>query len=357
VLSRFTPIGWVDARVMMSGKPDLSEFDTLTEVQELRRANATLQAQLRRAKAKTEDLVDATIAAAHDAMVAFGPVPEVPAPKHDGRKRSPEVALWHLSDWQGAKITTSYNSEVMRERVLRYCDKAHRLTEIQRGDHPVRDCVVAFGGDVIEGLFNFPQQVFEIDATIHGQFIASARLVADVVRRALAEYEQVEVFTEWGNHGRIGSKRSAVPRADNLDRMVYTLAREIVDGHDRLIWHDCPEDIQKIAIGNYHAMLVHGDETGRNGYVAPGTFANWVIKQQSGALGWPFTDVYVGHYHQHKEDPLPNGLGSIYYTGSVESDNRYARDSLASTAVPSQRLNFVDPEEGRVTVPLRVWLD
>lgn len=341
----------------MTPKPDLAEFYSHTENAELRAANATLQAQLRRAKAKTEDLVEATIRAAHDAMVAFGPVPKVPKPKHDDRTHDPEVALWHLTDWQLGKESTTYNSEVGRFRVLNFCNRAHRLTEIQRGDHPVRDCVICFGGDVIEGLFNFPQQPFEIDATIHGQFIAAARLVVDVVRRALADYERVEVFTEWGNHGRIGSRRSAVPRADNFDRMVYSLASEIMQGHERLVWHDCPEDIQKVEIGNYRAILTHGDEVGRNGYVAPSQFLAWVTRQQAGAFGWSFTDCLVGHYHQHKEDPLPNGLGSIYYTGSTESDNRYARDTMASTAIPSQRLNFIDPGEGRVTVPLKVWLD
>jgi hypothetical protein len=38
------------------------------------------------------------------------------------------VALWHLTDWQGSKRTTTYNSQVMRDRVLRFTDKAHKIT-------------------------------------------------------------------------------------------------------------------------------------------------------------------------------------------------------------------------------------
>ena len=336
--------------------PDLSGFTSLTEADELRKANSVLQAQLRRAKTQTEDLVAATIEAASAAMVAFGPVPPIPEPKPDERKRTPEVALWHLTDWQGAKVTTSYNSDVMRERILRYVDTAEHLTGIHRADHPVRDVAICFGGDVIEGLFNFPTQPFEIDQTLFGQYVGSARLVGDVVRRALAIYEHVEVFTEWGNHGRIGSKRSAVPRADNFDRMVYALAREITEDSDRLTWHDCPEDIQRVEIGNYRAILTHGDECGRNGYVSPAQFVAWVTRQQSGAFEWEFRDCYVGHYHNHSEYALPNGLGSVYYTGSPESDNRYARDGMAAAAIPSQRLQFIDPVKGRVTSSHKVWL-
>jgi hypothetical protein len=46
-----------------------------------------------------------------------------------------------------------------------------------------------------------------------------------------------------------------------------------------------------------------------------------------------------------------------YQTGSPETDNRYARDSMAASSRPSQRLHFVDPAGGRVTAEYRVTLD
>lgn len=326
------------------------------EVEELRKANVTLQRQLVRAKAKTADLVAATIESAHAAMVALGGVPKIARPKPDARRNGAEVALWDLGDWQGAKLTAGYNSEVMAERVARYCTKAERITDIQRRDHPVRNAVVVFGGDMVEGLFNFPTQPFEIDQTIFGQYVTVSRLLVDVVRHALATYERVDVVAEWGNHGRIGSKRDAVPRSDNVDRMCYELARQLLAGEDRLSWPDCPEDIQRLQIGNYRALVIHGDEIGRNGYASPTTIANWIVRQKSGAYPWSFRDCYVHHYHQHGEIALPDGSGAIYQTGSTESENRYAGVTMAATAQPSQRLQFVDPEAGRVTAQYKVYL-
>lgn len=342
---------------MSSREPDLSEFTALTEAEELRNVVSDLQAKLRRAKAKVDDLVAATIEGAKGAMLAHGPVPPVPKPKPDRRAKTSEVALWHLTDWQGAKVTTSYNSDVMRERVLRYCDKAERLTQIQRADHPVKDCTIMFGGDIGEGLFQFPSQPFEIDASIFGQFTTSARLLVDVVRRALALYETVTVVGEWGNHGRQGGKRAVVPRSDNYDRMIYELARALLQGEERLTWEDSAEDVQHVEIGNYRALLIHGDEIGRNGYASPMTIVSHVSRWQSGAHPWEFTDCYMGHYHTHAEWPLPNGRGSVFQTGSPESDNRYAGVMLAGQAIPSQRLHFIDPERGRVAAVYKVWLD
>ena len=323
----------------------------------LREANARLQAQLVKAKDRTQKLVDVTIQAAYDAMLAMGPIDPVAAPEKDARTRRAEAALWVLTDWQGAKLTTSYNSDVMRTRVLQFCDVAEKITTMQRADHPVRDCVVAFGGDMVEGLFNFPTQPFEIDQTIFGQYVTVSRLIVDVVRRALAMYDAVKVVCEWGNHGRIGSKRAAVPLADNFDRMCYELARQLLAGEDRLAWEDCPEDIQRIEIGNYRALLIHGDEIGRNGFASRNTIVQHCNRWRSGAYPWEFRDVYVGHYHVHGEESLANGEGAVYQTGSTESDNRYAGVNLAASATPSQRLHFIDTERGRVTGQHKVWLD
>lgn len=333
------------------------EIRSDNEAAELRKALIQVQRQLAKQKNRTDELVAATQDAAYQAMLAMGPISKVPAPIVAKKRGKAEVALWHLSDWQGAKLTTSYNSEVMRQRVLGFCDKAAQITEIQRAHHNVDEVLIMFGGDMVEGLFNFPTQAHEIDSTLFEQYVNVSRLIVDVVRHALANYKKVTVVGEWGNHGRIGSKRDGVPRADNIDRMCYHLARQLTTGERRLTWEDSPEDIQRIEIGNYRALLIHGDEVGRNGFASPMTIVSHVARWQSGAYPWEFRDCYIGHYHTHAEWPLPNGRGSVYQVGSTESDNRYAGVMLAASATPSQRLHFVDPEAGRVTSTYKIWLN
>jgi hypothetical protein len=336
---------------------NLPEGIESSDVRELRNVIMRLQKQLLKAKTKTDDLVEATHQAAYDAMLTYGPIPEATEPEIDKRKGKPEVALWHMTDWQGAKRTTSYNSKIMRKRVMQFAERAVRITDIQRADHPVKDCTIMFGGDMVEGLFNFPNQAFEIDATLFEQYVTVSRLCVDVVRYALANYEKVTVVAEWGNHGRIGSKRDNVPRSDNFDRMCYELARQLLENEKRLTWQECPEDIQRVQIGNYKALLIHGDEVGRNGFASPAAIVQHANRWRSGAYDWDFRDVYIGHYHTHAEWPMANGAGSVYQTGSTESDNRYAGVMLAASATPSQRLHFVDPIKGRVTAGYKIWLD
>jgi hypothetical protein len=334
----------------------VSAFELDQQVEDLRRALENTQRQLAKQKARTDELVAATQTAAREAVLATGGV-KLPARRTRSKKRGAEVALWHLTDWQGAKVTPSYNSQVMRDRVLRFCDKAARLAEIQRADHPVDDLVVMLGGDMIEGLFNFPTQPYEIDATLFGQYVTVSRLLTEVVQFALHEFSTVRVIAEWGNHGRLGSKRDAVPRSDNADRMTYELARSLVNTDPRVTWEDCPEDIQRVEIGNYRALLIHGDEVGRNGFASPSTIVQHVNRWRSGAYTWEFRDVFIGHYHTHAEWAMANGEGAVYQTGSTESENRYAGVMLAASAIPSQRVHFVDPVAGRTTAQFKVWVD
>jgi len=73
------------------------------------------------------------------------------------RCRSPEgpgdeeVAVAVLSDWQLAKRTSTYNSDVCEERIERLADRIIRLTNIQRADHPVDTLHVHLLGDIVEG--------------------------------------------------------------------------------------------------------------------------------------------------------------------------------------------------------------
>lgn len=337
-------------------KKAAAQEETDLEIAELRKALLGAQKQLAKVKLRNDELVAATHKGAYEAMLALGKIEPVPTPAIDKRKTKAEVALVHTTDWQGAKVTTSYNSEIMRKRVLQFADKVVALTELQRQNHPVKECVVMFGGDMVEGLFNYPAQLWQIDSSLFGQFVNVSRLSVDFVRRMLANFEKVTVIAEWGNHGRIGGKRAEVPKSDNVDRMVYEMSRQLLQDEKRLTWNDCPEDIQEVEIGNYRALLMHGDELGRSGFASPSAWIAGANRWKAGAHDYDFHDIYLGHYHRHAQEPIQKHF-NIYWTGSTESDNRYARDSMAASGMPSQRLHFIDPVKGRVTAQYQVWLD
>jgi len=330
------------------------------EVAELRDALRRSQQELAIQKRRAQHFVHAVYSAARDAAMAMGRAPVVPRPVRDRRQKSEEVALLHTTDWQVGKETKSYNSEVAHERIaVQMMDKVDQITEIERSDHPVREAHCLLGGDMVEGITIFPGQAYQVDSTLFVQLFNAARIVEEVIRRLLANFDVVHAYEEYGNHGRIGRK-GELPSRDNLDLMAYRIARGVLQKYiddGRLVWHETEDFYNIVKAGNYRAMLAHGDEIKSFG----GNLPSFGIRRKTtswaaGAINDFFGDVYLGHFHIADVIQLPNGWRA-FITPSPESDNDYAKEFVASAGTPAQRLHYVDPAKGRVTSERILWLD
>ncbi len=329
--------------------------DRETEIAELRAALGRAQRAARKREIAVGALVDAVYTACKDAALAHGPAPRIAAPKPDRRAKHREAAVLHLTDWQCGKRTHDFDMGVLRARIHQAAMKAVEITEIQRAHHPVPECHILLGGDMVEGVSIFPGQAFEVEASAFEQVISCAAIIESTVAFALEHFERVTVWEEIGNHGRLGRKGDH-PHGDNLDRLTYTIAAQRLLTSQRLSWNRYGGGIgTHVPIGNYTGFLFHGDEIKSFGGNTPAF--GILRKMNAWATGViaPFTDAYGGHFHHNMVLTMANG-GRIFMTGSPESGNEYAKEFVAATAIPSQRLNFVHPEVGRVTSEHVLWL-
>mgnify|MGYP003109488000 FL=1 len=331
------------------------DFELAAEVDELRRALARQQRATRKARSRTEMLVEAVYRAATDAQLAIGRVSVSKPPARDRRKSAGEVALVHATDWQLGKLTSDYSIELCEERIRRFAHKVLSLTEVQRAAHPVREAHVMFGGDMVEGVAVFPGQPFEVEAHLFEQLFRCSALLEEFVRILLTGFDRVDVTCEFGNHGRLGRKGD-MPAGDNVDRMAYRIAGDRFAGDERVSWRTTGDWYQIVEVGNYRALLIHGDEIKSFGGNTPAFGILRKCNQWATGVVPDFSDAYMGHFHTPMTLTMANG-GQIYVTGSPESENGYAKEFVAATGRPSQRLHFVDPEGGRVTASYLVWLD
>lgn len=339
-----------------------NEADATAQLEAMKRQRDSLARQLYEVKHKRADYLSTVWEAVQDSLagVALQPVkpPRLLKPKGDGPE---EVAVALLSDLQTGKITPDYNTDVCRERVMRYAEKIVKIANIQRADHPVRKCVVPALGDFLEGTDVFPGQQWLIDSTLYAQVFRSTPVIfADFLRYLLANFEEVEVYAVQGNHGRIGRKGVFGPE-DNADKMVYRVTELLTQDEPRLTWNitDYVGErswYQVMQLGNYSALLIHGDQIrGAMGYPFYG-LGKKVHSWASGGLpaGESFNDVMLGHWHQLAR--IPMNKRTVWQNGSTESTNTFASEMLAAQSDPSQWLLFIDPEAGRVTASYGVDL-
>lgn len=339
------------------------EADLSRQLDRLKQERDRLARELYDVKHRRADYLSTVWEAVQDALagVALKPVMR-PAARNTGPvKGVEEVCVPLLSDLQTGKITPDYNTEVCRERVMRYAEKIVRIANVQRADHPVRHCVVPMLGDMVEGVDIFPGQQWLIDSTLYRQvFESTPGIVVDFLRYLLANFDTVTVEAVQGNHGRIGRKGMFGPE-DNSDRMVYRVIQLMLRDEPRLTFNMADPVGErawyKIAtIGEYKALLIHGDQIrGSMGFPWYG-LGKKVHSWGSGGLGTDsdFTDVFMGHYHSLARVPLNHR--SAWANGSTESTNTFAAETLAAQSRPTQWLLFVDPAAGRVTASYGVEL-
>lgn len=330
------------------------------QVEHLRAANARLSRLLQQEKASKAELVGAVYRAAADAATGLV-LPPVVKPPADRRRSKPEVAVAVLSDWQLAKITPSYSSEVCEQRIERYADKVESLVGIQRHDHPVRELRVYLLGDLVEGELIFPGQSHLIDASLFSQVLADGpRILGNFLRRMLTTFDRVHVVGVIGNHGALGgrSRRDYHPET-NADAMMYEVTRIALKDETRLTWapNVSPGERHWYAvdyIGEHGFLLFHGDQVkgGFAGFPWYG-FGKKVMGWRMGAIAEPFDYALAGHFHT----PTRMHIGNVtlWVNGSTESHNTYAAEQLAAQGTPSQWLLFCEPGRG-VTAEYEVHL-
>lgn len=332
------------------------------QVEFLRGENRRLSRELQKLRTRQEGLYEATFEAVGQAVRTLKR-PKVPKPATDRRKGTPEVACAILGDWQLGKTTPDYNATVCAERIAKYAAKVKALTDIQRADHPVRECRVWLIGDLIEGELIFPGQEHELDVDFFGQVLVEGpEILEGFLVEMEAHFDKVTVAWCLGNHGRVGGRASKtmLPR-NNGDRMLYYTVKQLMERTgSRVEWLHCPREYTKFymldQVGDTRVMLVHGDQIrGQMGIPYYG-YRNAVQGWATGALdpGETFDVMVAGHYHTRAV--LTYNQRPVYMNGSTESMNVYAQETMKARSRPEQTLLFIHPKHG-ISAEYPVWLD
>lgn len=306
---------------------------------------------LEKEKNRSDQLADAVYQAAHDAIATLK-IPPVPKPKPDTRKKAGEVAICELGDWHLGKRTPDFNSAVCEERVNKYADKVELLTNVQRSDHPVRECHIHLLGDTLEGELVFPGQAHRIDASLYRQLLVDGpRILGGFVRRMSALFDIVKVMGVFGNHTIGGRERRDMHPESNLDAMLYQVTRLITED-ERVDWVETYTEGERSwyaideVLGHrffiFHGNQIKGGFAGFPWYGASKKLYGWDLLLHLIQEEELCRYAVFGHFHTPVRMYL-NGI-TAWGNGTMESYNTYAMEELASAGEPCQWLLFAHPD-------------
>lgn len=331
------------------------EISLGAELEETKQALNRALRKLDAVKLKQEDVVQATREAIADAARGFQ-VPPVKPPNGVGASgrtsntKAAEVAILQGTDWQLGKVTPNYSTAVCEERIQRLARKVLKLTEIQRADHPVRECRVYLTGDLLEGENIFPGQAHKIDASLFKQMIVDGpRITIGLLRTLLSTFDKVHVVAVTGNHSRLQRRGLDHPETSS-ELMMLGAVKLAMANEPRLTWAplEAAGERQWYAVdpvGEKSFLLWHGDQvrSGALGYSWYG-FSKAISGYRMGAVPEPFDYSLSGHWHQ----AVRMSVGDVTHWGgpSTESMNTYAAEMMKSQGHPAQWLFFCHPRRG-----------
>ena len=338
---------------------DDEELSPASKFEFIRAENRRLAKLAEKHKNVKEETVVTVYQAAYDAFSSFEMPPVTYKGPKGNAKGTPETAVAVLADWQLGKVTSTYNSDVLADRIEQYTEKLIEIVNIQRAHHNVDNLHVWLLGDIVEGEEIFPGQSHLLDSGLYRQVgIYGPEILGKFLSTALENFKHVHVTGVIGNHGAVGgrARRQHDPET-NMDRLLYKIVELIFKNEPRISFN-IPDGRGERSfyavdrIGNYGSLLIHGDQmpspTSFHGYYKK------VMGWKDGAIPEHFDDVFMGHYHQQVKVTIGSGLLRI--SGSPESNNTYAQEFFSSMSRPCQHLMFVHPENG-VTSEYSIWLD
>ncbi len=326
----------------------LLELKSDARVALLRKENAQLRERLRNRDTGFE-IVKAAFEQAY--MEPLEIVVERP-PKQQHRDSS-EEAVGHLTDIHFGKETSTYNSIVAAERVRLAFRKMAEIITLRREFAEIDRMALLLGGDNCEGEGEiFPGQAHEIDQGLIEQMVKfGPEVLASGILFLLQVVHHIEIHGAPGNHGKQGRNSS---KRNNADSIFYEIVRLLVEKSNpaaasRVTWN-LPLDRKPgeewyasfTVSKRWGGLLVHGDQIrGQLGF----PWYGYGKKVAGWASCLPrFDYLWGGHFHTHAGFDLHGR--HVFSTGSPESDNSYAKENMAASGSPKQRISFFNERYG-----------
>jgi len=271
------------------------------------------------------------------------------SPKRKTKASGQGSLIVNLNDTQIGKDTGG-GTESTLERLDAYFSLAEQ--KVRDMKKHTDELVILMGGDLVEGCFIYPNQVFEIDLDRRQQIRITQAVVLDMLDRLAPEYERVRVLAVPGNHGehRVNGRR--VNRHDNDDQIVAESVA-VASGRDSKLDHVAftiayDEPYLTADIRGHILGLTHGSVYGRGFTGSPAQKAYaWFKNQAAGRQPIGDASILVGN-HFHHEMVVNWGALLFVQNPAMDGGSPFFAEQFGSEASPGMA-TWVMTEESRFT--------
>lgn len=260
--------------------------------------------------------------------------------------------IGQVVDRRETEADLAYNPAVFLARLH------HLEIEVARiiNQHPVREVVVLFAGDIVHGQLGHSLED-NLTLPIATQSDLALHAFVPFLTRLSRLVERVQVHGVGGNHGRWpGTRKMPTERRwSQLDTIFYQSLQAVCQVNLANVHFEERFSARRlIDIGKFRMLLLHGDQLRGGTYSSSGIqreMQRWLQRTvQTGQR--PPNLIVLGD--KHVSANLPVGLGEALINGSFVGEDVFSQNFAPSP--PSQTLFFVNPDFGKTethVIPLK----
>lgn len=249
----------------------------------------------------------------------------------------------------------AYNAAIAPLRIRSAFERSLRLLDPPPDGVSVVGGAIAINGDIVTGMIH-PELVATNGAGPMQAIVDVTELLAAGIALWADILGQVDVFIEWGNHGRLTEKKQAKRAAvHNWDWLCGQMLAKHFRVDDRVTVHTTESPDLIFELFGTRFLLTHGDK-GIGAAAGGGIGGIWpsimrMLAKRSAqhqSMGTPWDVAILGHWHQFVSTAI--GRQGFIINGTTKGADEWSVQMGFRPEPPSQTLAIVTPEHGVTSV-------
>ena len=249
----------------------------------------------------------------------------------------------HYLNYEDNEQVITYNEEKMIEEFNRLTDSLFGINQLLAPSYNLEKLYIFGLGDWVDNDIIFRGQQFFIDYGVGKQFITLLRLLTDFLEECLKMYDEVELITIGGNHGRMTHRKDASPACNNFDYLMGKMLETIFEPEERVNVIVSESWFYLKEIESWKYLLHHGD-TIRSHMGIP--YYGLVRQGKSRRIEMNYDIECIGHFHQKMEIPIGSNAIALVNGAWIENDD-FAWRTMGVLSRPEQWYFGVSPKRPR----------
>lgn len=247
------------------------------------------------------------------------------------------------ADGDGARGTIARLDNLIRQTV-------ERVAELRRMGRLIDECLVIFGGDLIEHVNgHYAMQGFTTDLNLTQQQRVVRRWAVRFLKEISDLFADILVVAVPGNHGEAFREegKSATDFEDNFDVEVIRSVAEVLDEapeyrHISFMFPPKNELVVVTEIRGHLVCVLHGHQAKGSGGVQK-RMEDWVLKH-AGGLGVGARAEFFFTHHYHFPFIHPMGIRYIFGGGALDGGSVWFNNTNGETSAPCAVTLVIDED-------------